>query len=59
MKRPLNITVSEEARRLLHLHAERSGVSVSSLIERLIREEEERKNFQNETPERRPENKRR
>lgn len=40
MKRPINLTISEEARRLLTLHAERSGTSVSGLIERLIREEE-------------------
>lgn len=44
MKRPLNLTISEEARRLLALHAERSGTSVSGLIERLIREEETRWN---------------
>lgn len=44
MKRPLNLTISEEARRLLTLHAERSGTSVSGLIERLIREEEIRWN---------------
>lgn len=44
MKRPLNLTLSEEARRLLTLHAERSGTSVSGLIERLIREEETRWN---------------
>lgn len=43
-KKPLNITISEEARRLLTLHAERSGTSVSGLIERLIREEEARWN---------------
>ena len=41
-KTPLNITVSEEARRLLAIHANRAGCSVSSLIERMIREEEER-----------------
>lgn len=39
-KKPLNITISEEARRLLTLHAERAGTSVSGLIERLIREED-------------------
>lgn len=44
MKRPLNLTLSEEARRLLTLHAERAGTSVSGLIERLIREEETRWN---------------
>ena len=44
MKKPLNLTISEEARRLLTLHAERSGTSVSGLIERLIREEEARWN---------------
>lgn len=44
MKKPLNITVSEEARRLLTLHANRAGCSVSSLIERMIRDEEERWN---------------
>lgn len=43
MKRPINLTLSEEARRLLTLHAERSGTSVSGLIERLIREEETRR----------------
>lgn len=41
-KKTLNLTISEEARRLLTLHAERSGTSVSGLIERLIREEEAR-----------------
>lgn len=57
MKRPLNLTLSEEARRLLTLHAERSGTSVSGLIERLIREEETRwakEVIHNQTPERRP-----
>ncbi len=44
MKRPINLTISEEARRLLTLHAERAGTSVSGLIERLIREEETRWN---------------
>lgn len=42
MKKRTNLTISEEARRLLTLHAERSGTSVSGLIERLIREEEAR-----------------
>lgn len=48
-KKPLNITISEEARRLLTLHAERAGTSVSALIERLIREEDTRwkENLQN------------
>lgn len=76
MKRPINITISEEARRLLTLHAERSGISVSGLIERLIREEEarwednlrqiaqavrmlpQRNNFNNQTPDRRPDKQR-
>lgn len=44
MKRPINLTLSEEARRLLTLHAKRAGTSVSGLIERLIREEEARWN---------------
>ena len=41
-KTPLNVTVTEEARRLLALHANRAGCSVSTLIERLIRDENER-----------------
>lgn len=42
MKQRTNLTLSKESRRLLDLHAERSGTSVSGLIERLIREEEAR-----------------